>query len=243
MLPIALLSFMLSPPRALSEHMVRARPAVAYVDDTPLSFFERLESNVLSETAFEAALHEAQSWLKTEDLNNAAAVKHSVLRPSGRAALQAIDTLMMPGTRTLSSVDIHETDEGDYKVTTTGMQGFDAADIDVSVEDGVLTISAESSRTENGVTSFRSSFRRSVLLPADADGDVLSTLHKDDGAISVVMPRVGDAPALGDELYAQAAAEAEALAAESPRFARWLKAHGCLYDYVQPEDDDAAQSV
>merc|ERR1711988_1906322 len=111
-----------------------------------------------------------------------------------------------------------------YEVTFN-VPGIAAADVTVCIEDGLLTFSGESSGNEDG-SAFHSRFLRSVRLPADADGDVVSTTYEDDKVV-VSCPKIEADSSVGDVL-ADAMTEAEALANESPRFARWLKAHGYL---------------
>merc|ERR1719488_7680 len=115
-------------------------------------------------------------------------------------------------------------DEDEDKFTvTTSAPGIDAADLNVSVDDGMLTITGQATVERPGgrASSF---FSRSTSLPADADGDVVSTRRNEDGTLSIELQKqlTSDSRSLASEI----AAEAEALARSSPRFARWLKANG-----------------
>jgi len=203
------LAFALPASRA---HLSRVRaPAPIAFNDALADVIEGLESNVLNETAWDAALQHAHAWI-------------------AEPTHQHIDTLG-------PNLSVDESDES-YTFKMSGLQAVAAADVEVSVEDGTLTISGETTReNEDG-----SSFRRSVSVPFDADNDIVSTLHGED-EIVVLLPKVGEASALGDELLAKAVAEGEALAAESPRFARWARAHGYLTDGDGPVVDDGEASA
>jgi len=188
---------------ATRTHLSRVRaPAPIAFNDALADMIQGLESNVLNETAWDAALRHAHAWI-------------------AEPTHQHVDTVG-------PNLSVEESDEG-YTFKMTGLQAVAAADVEVSVEDGALTISGETTRDHEDGSSLRSSFRRSVSVPFDADNDIVSTLHGED-EIVVLLPKVGEASALGDELLAKAVAEGEALAAESPRFARWARAHGYLTD-------------
>merc|ERR1719284_1566264 len=103
--------------------------------------------------------------------------------------------------------------EDSYQYTVKAAAGSFGTDLSVSVDDdGMLTVSGDVSRTEGGTRLYRSSFRRSLTLPADADTDVLSTTYEDDRVVIAVPKLTG---ATKDEQ-----SDAEGLAADSPRFAR-----------------------
>lgn len=93
------------------------------------------------------------------------------------------------------------TDETAYRITME-LPGVEEKDIDLSVQDGVVTIKGEKSaqREEKGETWFFSerqygAFSRSFRLPADADGEKVEA-HLKDGVLSVTVPKHdGSAPA------------------------------------------------
>ena len=80
--------------------------------------------------------------------------------------------------------------DGNYEIRAE-IPGIDpAADVDITVRDGVLTIKAE--RTEKKETGGRSefsygSFVRSVTLPAGADEDAITASY-DKGILTVAVP-------------------------------------------------------
>merc|ERR1719152_434614 len=127
-----------------------------------------------------------------------------------------------------TAVDIE--DRHDAYVVTVRVLGISGTDLSVSIERGLLVVSGETIRNEE---SMRTRIHRIVQLPFDADSEVVSTTFKEE-AVIVELPKMApDAilpggGAIGDELLAKAVAEAELLAAQSPRFARWLRAHGYL---------------
>ena len=85
-------------------------------------------------------------------------------------------------------------DAAAYRITME-LPGVEEKDIDVGVQDGVVTVKGEKTaeREEKGETWFFSerqygSFSRSFRLPADTDGDKIEA-HLKDGVLSVVIPR------------------------------------------------------
>lgn len=85
-------------------------------------------------------------------------------------------------------------DDAAYRITME-LPGVEQKDIDVSVQDGIVTIKGEKSdsREEKGDTWFFSerqfgSFSRSFRLPADARGDKIEASLKD-GVLSLSVPR------------------------------------------------------
>lgn len=90
------------------------------------------------------------------------------------------------------------TDEA-YQISIE-LPGVTADNIDVSVNDNVLTIKGEkrSERTEKGKTYFFSereygSFQRSFRLPADAQADKISADFKD-GVLDIMIAKEAEAP-------------------------------------------------
>lgn len=225
---------------------VRTPAAVAFhshADEAFSSMINRLESNVLNESGWEEAHTLARLWLEAEvpSLSRATEAEQLAMdSPRFARWLKAHGYLssLLPLPVRSSSVSITE-EEDAYTVTIAGLQGVDAADCEVAVsEDGMLRVQGETTvLTPDGAS--RSSFSRSYPIPWDADRDVVSTSREDD-AIIVSLPKTGEALAGGDELIAEVAVtEAEQLAADSPRFARWLKAHGYLSD---ERTDEAAMA-
>jgi len=94
-------------------------------------------------------------------------------------------------------IKVEEYVEGDQLVIKAEVPGVDPdRDIDVSVDNGVLTISAErreSSREKFGDRGFHSelsygSFVRQVRLPAGTSPEVVSATYKD-GVLEIRMPK------------------------------------------------------
>merc|ERR1719152_654745 len=116
-----------------------------------------------------------------------------------------------------TAVDIE--DRHDAYVVTVRVLGISGTDLSVSIERGLLVVSGETIRNEE---SMRTRIHRIVQLPFDADSEVVSTTFKEE-AVIVELPKMApDAilpggGAIGDELLAKAVAEAELLAAQSPR--------------------------
>ena len=111
-------------------------------------------------------------------------------------------------------------------------------DFTVSVEGNVLTVHAVQRSDTTGNSVPCSTFAQSLAIPADADSDLLSSEYDYDKA-SIEVPKAwvsvdssARAESNGDAQEAanvrRQPSEAESLAAWSPRFKRWLKAHGCL---------------
>jgi HSP20 family protein len=95
---------------------------------------------------------------------------------------------------TTPRMDVHETDEA-YELRFE-MPGLEEKDIEVSIEEGVLTLKgtrAEQSEDEadgvRHVESYRGSFHRSVKLPASVDDDAVSAVYKS-GILAVKLPKV-----------------------------------------------------
>jgi HSP20 family protein len=91
----------------------------------------------------------------------------------------------------------------DYRETETEIQvaaelpGLEEKDIQVSLEDGVLTIKgerAEETKEEDDegfshVETFRGSFHRALRLNAEVDEDAVKASYKN-GVLSVTLPKV-----------------------------------------------------
>lgn len=93
-------------------------------------------------------------------------------------------------------------DEKAYRITIE-LPGVEEKDIDLSVHEGVVTVTGEKSATreEKGETWFFSErqygrFSRSFRLPPDADGAKVDA-HLKDGVLTVVIPRRTKAPQEG----------------------------------------------
>lgn len=145
---------------------------------------------------------------------------HSLLQRSSLPEVGSLDELRSSS----DEMSVEESDEG-YTVTLSA-PGVSADDLHVNVEDSMLKVAGEMRRRDSN-SRFRSSFRRSMPLPPDADGDVLSTTYAD-GKLVVALSKAAPPFDEGDEPRGRAAtsSEAEQLAAETPRFARWLRVHG-----------------
>ncbi len=94
----------------------------------------------------------------------------------------------------LSPASDAKADENNYRISME-LPGVEEKDIDVSVQDGVVTVKGEKSaeREEKGDTWFFTerqygSFSRSFRLPADADGDKIAASLKD-GVLSLSVPK------------------------------------------------------
>jgi HSP20 family protein len=93
-------------------------------------------------------------------------------------------------------IKVEEFTEGDQIVIRAELPGVDPErDVDVSVEDGVLTIKAErreekQDKTESGYRSeFRyGSFVRQIRLPKGTGPDVISATYRD-GVLEIRMPK------------------------------------------------------
>ncbi len=92
-------------------------------------------------------------------------------------------------------IDVQETDEA--WLIDAELPGLDQSDIDVAVDEGVLTISAERQREdasedkETGyrhLERYRGSFRRSLRLPEDVDGEGIKAAYKN-GVLSLTVPK------------------------------------------------------
>lgn len=96
--------------------------------------------------------------------------------------------------KTALSVDVTEDDEA--VTVTADLPGYDRDDIDVTVEDRRLTISAEREReeTEKAEEEFHRrerSFRRqtrTIRLPADIDKEATSATYQN-GVLEITLPK------------------------------------------------------
>jgi HSP20 family protein len=88
-------------------------------------------------------------------------------------------------------IRIEDTLENDRYVLRAELPGIDPAkDVDVSVENGVLSVSAERQErtTEKGRSEFRyGSFRRRVTLPQGAQEEAVQASYKD-GILEIAVP-------------------------------------------------------
>lgn len=94
-------------------------------------------------------------------------------------------------------VDVSESD-AEFRVAVE-IPGVDEKEIDVSLEDGVLTIRGERAAAEshesNGlrhVETFRGKFRRSLTLPAEVDADGVKAAYRR-GILTVTLPKAASA--------------------------------------------------
>ncbi len=93
----------------------------------------------------------------------------------------------------LPPVDIYETEEA--FVATADLPGLSKDDIEVALEDNVLTVSGERSYKKNGddgnfrrVERAYGSFRRSFTLPTGVDAAKVDASFKD-GVLTLTMPK------------------------------------------------------
>lgn len=96
------------------------------------------------------------------------------------------------------AVDVFETDEGAL-VVNAELPGVDAKDVNITLEDGVLTIAGE--RKFEGVSDkarvYRTeraygSFRRSFSVPRTVDGGAVTAEQKD-GTLRITLPQKEEA--------------------------------------------------
>jgi HSP20 family protein len=95
------------------------------------------------------------------------------------------------------AVDIIEDERGyTFKADLSGVR---KEDVQVTLEDGVLTLAGERKfdREEKGVTYHRierayGAFARSFTLPDDIDGEQVSASHQD-GVLTVIVPKAANA--------------------------------------------------
>jgi HSP20 family protein len=99
----------------------------------------------------------------------------------------------------MPAVDIRET-EGTFEVTAD-LPGFDAKDVDVSVQENTLTIRGERKREEikenetvHRVEREYGVFERSFSLPRSADAEKIQAKYKD-GVLSLTVPKREEARA------------------------------------------------
>ena len=93
------------------------------------------------------------------------------------------------------SIPLDAVEEGDELVVRASLPGISASEIDVSVEDGVLSIKAETKVDEERkegsylVRERRSgSFHRSLRLPKTVDTDMAETTYED-GVLTITFPK------------------------------------------------------
>jgi HSP20 family protein len=96
------------------------------------------------------------------------------------------------------AVDVYETDEGAL-VVSAELPGVDAKDVNLTLEDGVLTISGDRKfegasdkarvyRTERAYGSFL----RSFSVPRTVDGEAVTAEHRD-GTLRITLPQKEEA--------------------------------------------------
>jgi len=94
-------------------------------------------------------------------------------------------------------VDVVET-EAEFRVAAE-LPGLEEKDIDVALEDGVLTIRGERKVESEGddgdvlrVETWRGAFRRSLRLPAAVDADAIKATYRV-GILTVTLPKAPEA--------------------------------------------------
>ena len=94
------------------------------------------------------------------------------------------------------ALDLYES--GDHFVAVVELPGMRREDIDISLQDGTLTISGERKReSNNGKTAQRTeryvgTFRRSIGLPTGVDPSKVSATYED-GILKVTLPKAEEA--------------------------------------------------
>jgi len=159
------------------------------------------------------------------------------VKPDGIRLLER----MQPTVRASDSPFVVQEDEDTYTITFRSFAHL-PSEVSITVEGNMLKVSGTTERYDKDRRAHVcSSFSRSMSLPSDADSEVLSTTYEA-GQVTVVLPKFSEASAPvvalpaelttpeadSDKTLQEAQGEAERLAAESPRFRRWLKAHGYL---------------
>ena len=94
------------------------------------------------------------------------------------------------------AIPVDVVEEGDELLVRASIPGVKTGDIEVSIEDHVLTIKAETKfeeETKSGGYLMRErragAFRRSLRLPDTVDSDNAKTLY-DNGVLTVTLPKV-----------------------------------------------------
>jgi HSP20 family protein len=117
----------------------------------------------------------------------------------GRPALEPFGAFHQEWNLFSPQVDVAETDK--EIVVSAELPGLDDKDIDVSLSQGMLTISGEKKQEQEkkGRSYFRversyGSFQRSIALPSEVDtGKVDAVFRK--GVLTITLPKVGAAQA------------------------------------------------
>ena len=104
-----------------------------------------------------------------------------------------------PATRDTSAVapriDVHENDEA--WLVDAELPGLDESEIEVSIDEGILTIAAERKSEETSedeeagyrhVERYHGSFRRSLRIPEGVDGEAIEAAYKN-GVLRVTVPK------------------------------------------------------
>jgi len=127
-------------------------------------------------------ISEPMSWLR----NEIDRIFDDFGRPA-RSALTAPERAMVPA----PALELVENDK-DYRLTAE-LPGMDGADIDISVADGVLTLSGEKKiereeKDKGFLLSERryGSFQRRVTLPSDVDSSAITARFKN-GVLNVTL--------------------------------------------------------
>ena len=90
------------------------------------------------------------------------------------------------------ALDLYES--GDNVVAVVELPGMRKEDIDISLHDGMLTISGESTGGEKAQRTERyvGTFRRSIALPTRVDADKVTATYQD-GILKVTLPKAEEA--------------------------------------------------
>ena len=116
----------------------------------------------------------------------------------GRAPLAANDVELRKKMEWRPSVDISET-QNDYLIKVE-LPEVEKEDVDVAIENGILTISGErhfeseeETETKHRIESLYGRFARSFTLPSDVDEANISARSKN-GVLKVRLPKIEEVP-------------------------------------------------
>jgi HSP20 family protein len=130
-------------------------------------------------------------WDPFQDLHSAQDQLHQMWRAAGSGRDQPADTAGMPAWA--PAVDISE--RKDAYLVTVELPGVGADDLDITLEEGLLTIQGERHTTHDAsdqqfhrVERRYGTFRRSITLPAHVVGDAIEASMAD-GVLELVVPK------------------------------------------------------
>jgi HSP20 family protein len=93
------------------------------------------------------------------------------------------------------TLDLYQ--DKDQFTVVAELPGFKKEDIELSLHNGVLTVSGERKQDKQGEASYKNErffgrFQRSVTLPASVDGDKIKATYQD-GVLKIVLPKAEEA--------------------------------------------------